>query len=525
MSPTTQLIQAATALGLGDSELERILAVVLLAKVLLNGGHTFGKGVIMVRYSALTATALVASFLGACSSDSSGDAADVSVVHSALTSTVTSSGVTATLTTSSDWGTGYCADVALKNTSSTAVSSWQLLVNLNGSTVYQIWSATYSVSSGKMTVTPQAFNKSIPANGSVSFGYCANAPGSSNRPSLASLTVVGGGPGGTGGASSTGGAPATGGTTTTGGTTALQCGLPTAGTPGVAKPSGTAGNLKVLNWAGLKAAVSYTFDDGNQSQISNYSTLQALGVPFTFYLVTGWANASNAIWAQAVKDGHELGNHTQSHLSAGSGTDVDAATAFIQSKFGVHTWTMAAPNGDQSWTPIAATRFLLNRGVSDALIAANDNTNPFYVPTYIPPTGAATSVLNSKALAAQTAGKWQTMLVHGFTGDSSAYQPIALSSFTAHVNYAKSLGNLWLDTMTNVGAYWRGQKLVAGVTPTTSGTSKIYNWTLPANFPPGKCLRVTVDGGTLKQNGAALAWNTRGYYEVSLDAGSVTLSP
>jgi hypothetical protein len=36
---------------------------------------------------------------------------------------------------------------------------------------------------------------------------------------------------------------------------------------------------------------------------------------------------------------------------------------------------------------------------------------------------------------------------------------------------------------------------------------------------------VKVDGGTLKQGGTALAWDSHGYYEVALDAGSPTLSP
>jgi hypothetical protein len=48
---------------------------------------------------------------------------------------------------------------------------------------------------------------------------------------------------------------------------------------------------------------------------------------------------------------------------------------------------------------------------------------------------------------------------------------------------------------------------------------------LPPNFPPGKYLRVTVDGGTLTQHGVSLPWVTHGYYEVALDAGSLTWSP
>lgn len=34
---------------------------------------------------------------------------------------------------------------------------------------------------------------------------------------------------------------------------------------------------------------------------------------------------------------------------------------------------------------------------------------------------------------------------------------------------------------------------------------------------------MTVDGGFLEQGGETLDWHTKGYYEVSLDEGSLTL--
>ena len=52
-----------------------------------------------------------------------------------------------------------------------------------------------------------------------------------------------------------------------------------------------------------------------------------------------------------------------------------------------------------------------------------------------------------------------------------------------------------------------------------------YSWSLPAHFPPGQYLRVTVDGGTVKQCGTELPWNDHGYYEVALDAWSLTITP
>ena len=75
----------------------------------------------------------------------------------------------------------------------------------------------------------------------------------------------------------------------------------------------TAGDIQVVNWAGFKSAVTYSFDDNNSTQIQHYAEMQALGVPFTFFLWTGKSEATNAVWATAKTDGHELANHTFSH--------------------------------------------------------------------------------------------------------------------------------------------------------------------------------------------------------------------
>ena len=72
--------------------------------------------------------------------------------------------------------------------------------------------------------------------------------------------------------------------------------------------------------------------------------------------------------------------------------------------------------------------------------------------------------------------------------------------------------------MANVGAYWLGATLLAGAGPT-------WTWTLPPHFPAGKYLRVSVDGGTLKQADKTLPWDAHGYYEVALDAGMLSWTP
>jgi peptidoglycan/xylan/chitin deacetylase (PgdA/CDA1 family) len=303
--------------------------------------------------------------------------------------------------------------------------------------------------------------------------------------------------------------------------------LPVPATSGVPRPAGAVGNLRVLDWAGFQAAVSYTLDDADTSQVTNYDALQALGVPFTFYLWTSMGGAMSDVWSRAVADGHELGNHTQSHqmgTAANIGADTDTATRFIEGRFGVTVRTMAAPFGNTQYADVARTRFLINRGTGGGQIAPNDNTDRFNLPTFIPVENAPASAFNGRIDMARAAGRWETVLVHAFI-PSGGFQAVALDQFVAAVNYAKSFDDVWIGTVLDVGAYWIAQSLLTDVTPATSGNTTTWQWTLPARFPPNQFVRVTVGGGTLSQAGAPLTWDEHGYYEVALDVGSLTLAP
>ncbi|HEY4158817.1 MAG TPA: polysaccharide deacetylase family protein [Polyangiaceae bacterium] len=342
---------------------------------------------------------------------------------------------------------------------------------------------------------------------------------------------------GTAGASAGSGGSA--GASGSGGTASVYT-LPVPPGAGVAKPAGTPGNLSVLNWAGFKAAVSFSFDDALSSQIDHYAELQATGVHLTFYLVSS-NNATSATWTQAAKDGHELGNHTAHHChddgtgcSWGSydgslGAELDECTTHITQTFGQSdVWTAASPYGDLGYATPDATRFLLNRGVNGGLIAANDGTSPYALPCHVAAMGETQTTpgggFNGATDAARTAGEWQIFLVHSLGGDGG-YNPVSVTDVVGALDYTQTLGDVWADSVVHVGAYWRAQKLFTGLTPTSDGTNQTWTWTLPDHFPPGQSLRVTVDGGTLSQGGSPLAWSDHGYYEVALDAGSLTLGP
>ena len=175
---------------------------------------------------------------------------------------------------------------------------------------------------------------------------------------------------------------------------------------------------------------------------------------------------------------------------------------------------MASPFGDASYPPLAATRFLVNRGVVNGLVGTDDNVDPFDLYCYGPPQDAPASAFIAEIESARRTGKWRIMLIHGFEGSSDgAYLPVKIADFLAAMNHAKSLGDVWIDSMVNVAAYWRGQRVLASAIPNHSSAGNTWTWTLPTNFPPHRYLRVKVEGGTLFQNGKPIAWNLAGGYQ------------
>lgn len=313
--------------------------------------------------------------------------------------------------------------------------------------------------------------------------------------------------------------------------------LPPLSAAGVPRPSGTVGGLKILDWAGFSSAVTYTFDDSLPSQLSNYAQLHATGVRMTFFEVSGVGY--DAGWQRAVDDGNELGNHTAHHChSDGTGcgfgyttwsgslaAEYDACNRFLEKSYGVgNVWSTASPYGDTGYDATAATRFFLNRGVWGGQIAPGDSTDAYNLFSYVSQAGETASIFDARIDSARSAHKWQILLFHSLGGDGG-YAPVNPAEVIASINHAKSLGDVWVDDQVNIGAYWAGQKAIANGTVAQSGNQTTVSWKLPAHFPPGRHVRVTVTGGTVKQGGKALPWNGAGYYDVALDPGSLTITP
>jgi endo-1,4-beta-xylanase len=84
---------------------------------------------------------------------------------------------------SSQWNSGFTAQVTIGNTGSTALSGWTLTWTFpSGQTVSSGWNGSFSQSGSAVTVTNLSYNGSVPAGGSTSVGFNGTWSGSNTAP-------------------------------------------------------------------------------------------------------------------------------------------------------------------------------------------------------------------------------------------------------------------------------------------------------------------------------------------------------
>lgn len=91
---------------------------------------------------------------------------------------------TASYSVSSDWGSGFNAEVKVTNSGSTALSSWKVTWTWPGAQkVTSMWNASYTQSGSTVTATNASHNGAVAVGGSASFGF-GGAPGGGGVPSV-----------------------------------------------------------------------------------------------------------------------------------------------------------------------------------------------------------------------------------------------------------------------------------------------------------------------------------------------------
>jgi len=95
--------------------------------------------------------------------------------------------LTATITKYAETLTGYCANIAIKNSGSAAVGSWTVTYDTGASNQMWGWFGAFAPVTGTVqTVKSGPATGSIPAGGTRTVGFCANGAGT---PSIKSVTT------------------------------------------------------------------------------------------------------------------------------------------------------------------------------------------------------------------------------------------------------------------------------------------------------------------------------------------------
>jgi chitodextrinase len=94
------------------------------------------------------------------------------------TTTPPPGGCTATHRIVNSWGGAYQGEMLVRNNGTTTINGWTVVATMpSGVTITQMWGGTYSPASGAVTIRP-TYTATVPAGQTVTFGYIANAPGS-----------------------------------------------------------------------------------------------------------------------------------------------------------------------------------------------------------------------------------------------------------------------------------------------------------------------------------------------------------
>ncbi|MCK5101401.1 MAG: polysaccharide deacetylase family protein, partial [Cyclobacteriaceae bacterium] len=150
-------------------------------------------------------------------------------------------------------------------------------------------------------------------------------------------------------------------------------------------------NVKTTNFTwpeGKKIAISLTFDDARLSQIDKgIPVLDKYNVKGTFYLSPDAMMKRMEGWEKAIKNGHDIGNHSLIHPCTGNfsfarekaienyslmdmGNELDSANHIIEHTLGISPVSFAYPCGQtyigrglqtQSYVPLVAARFETGR--------------------------------------------------------------------------------------------------------------------------------------------------------------------
>jgi len=293
--------------------------------------------------------------------------------------------------------------------------------------------------------------------------------------------------------------------------------------------------LKVVPWNGHKAATSLTFDDGDPIHLDVViPELNRRQLHGTFFLIANKIDRKDE-WRQAIKAGHEIGNHTLDHLHANTLTPKDenaqvvGAQNVLQKEFGVPLYSFAYPfsedsSGLKGW--VEKTSFIA-RGGADALVSPQDKTlDWFNLPAKVTMSNLPFETYQNWINQDTQSGDWLIWMIHGIEGTPWGWEPISKKMFAQILDYLQSK-DIWIGTLSEVGSYLRAWQSFEAATIQVTGPEADYRWTVPDHCPINVQIKVCFAQGDppvqVWQNNRQVIPDARGNYAILFNQGALSL--
>jgi len=248
--------------------------------------------------------------------------------------------------------------------------------------------------------------------------------------------------------------------------------------------SAYAQTVEIGTWGGFhKAAVSFTFDDGAPSHVTDVAPLfDKYGYKATFNLVTKW-NPNWSGFQDMADNGHEIASHSDNHGDPMPDDEIASSKGTINTQIKNNECiTLAYPNCK---TPNKATvlqNYIAGRicGNGQEVMGKNGPSNWAEVPAIMTGVELQYNInFNSldqfagKMQDASQKGGWVMFLTHGLAGKSNngnaTFSPTDLSVIDGALDWA-SKNDMWVESFRSVTMYIK-ERNASTATASTSGGS------------------------------------------------------
>ena len=298
-------------------------------------------------------------------------------------------------------------------------------------------------------------------------------------------------------------------------------------------------DVEIGTWSGFrKAAVSFTFDDGAPSHVSDAGPLfDKYGYKATFNLVVNW-NPDWSGFGNMAKNGHEIASHSNTHPQNMSGEEASSKSSIaskIQQKYGVIT--LAYPNCNVPNAQEVLKNYIVGRicNSGNSQVGKDGPSNWAQVPAIMTGPNGSNDFKGPMGSVVQSNG-WVSFLTHGFSGKNNGnatYSPTDIGLIEDALKYAQQNDkDIWVAPMGHVAMYIKERK-AAKIEASGSGTitvkltHNIKDNVSDYDYPLS--IRVKYDGSKAEvtQAGAKLESKIDGgyvYFDAVPNAGDIVIS-